>query len=146
MVPVGLTLDLPQQPSAPALAREGLSRHFGSALTGRQLEDAVLVVSELVTNAVLHGVAPIRLRAAVSDGVLRGEVVDDGAGFEYEARARGVDELSGRGLSIVASLARRWGIHEGSSHVWFEIDPTAETEPASGDLGEGARPPEIPLE
>jgi anti-sigma regulatory factor (Ser/Thr protein kinase) len=143
-VPVQLTLDLPQDLSAPALARERLDESFRYRLTRRQLEDALLVVSELITNAVIHGVAPIQLRAAVSDGVFRADVVDHGAGFEYEARERGVEELSGRGLSIVAALARRWGIHQGSSHVWFEIDATVETDSAPAGLGEGARPPEIP--
>ena len=43
------------------------------------------------------------------------QVVDQGHGFERILRER--DRIGGRGLNIVDALARRWGIHDGSSHV-----------------------------
>ena len=68
---------------------------------------------------------------------LHGEVIDQGGGFEREVRARGPAEVGGRGLIIVDALSRRWGIHEGTTHVWFELgsreEPAKSTEPQLGD-------------
>ena len=80
-----------------------------------------MVVSELVTNAVMHGQGGIRLRLQVDDGHVRGEVVDGGSGFEHELREAGRLATSGRGLLIVDALTTRWGMHEGTTHVWFEM-------------------------
>ncbi len=45
--------------------------------------------------------------------------------------------MSGRGLGIVAALADEWGVHEGSTHVWFALDVRARvpgiTDPQLGD-------------
>jgi anti-sigma regulatory factor (Ser/Thr protein kinase) len=85
------------------------------------LDALFLVVSELVTNAVLHGQGAIRFRLQLDAGELRGEVIDDGCGFEHELRAAGPDATAGRGLLIVDRLTTRWGVHEGTTHVWFEM-------------------------
>jgi len=86
-----------------------------------------LLVSELVTNALVHGRPPLELRASrVSDG-LRVEMLD-GAG-ERRPRRRSVqpstDDPRGRGLAIVSALATRWGTapSPGGKTVWFELDP-----------------------
>jgi hypothetical protein len=85
------------------------------------------------------GAITLKLRVE-RDGIF-GEVVDQGGGFEREVRERGLDEFTGRGLMIVDALSRRWGIHEGTTHVWFELaqpdDPPRLTEP---ELGEAERP------
>jgi hypothetical protein len=49
------------------------------------------------------------------------EVVDQGSGFVPVARDRPATEAGGWGLHLVETLANRWGVHEGSTHVWFEI-------------------------
>ena len=82
-----------------------------------------LVVSELVTNAVRHGEGAIELRLWRDGTTVRGEVVDEGGGFEHEVRTEGWDDVGGRGLGIVERMTRRWGIREGTTHVWFELDP-----------------------
>jgi hypothetical protein len=75
---------------------------------------------------------------------MRGEVVDDGAGFEAEVREHGVEELRGRGLWLVATMADKWGIHDGSSHVWFELEfPESGNQPTAPELGEAERPSEL---
>jgi hypothetical protein len=75
---------------------------------------------------------------------MRGEVVDDGAGFEAEVREHGVEELRGRGLWLVATMADKWGIHDGSSHVWFELAfPESGNQPTAPELGEAERPSEL---
>ena len=50
------------------------------------------------------------------------EVIDQGKGFARTVRERGFDALGGWGLDLVETIASRWGIHEGSSHVWFELE------------------------
>jgi len=105
-----------------------------------------MVISELVTNAVMHGRGDIELRLAVEPGAIAGEVIDEGAGFEAEVRERGAEEVTGRGLLLVAQLAGRWGIHDGSSHVWFQMDRSRdeEDETAPPQLGDETRPEGLP--
>jgi anti-sigma regulatory factor (Ser/Thr protein kinase) len=86
------------------------------------LTDAELLVSELVTNALRHGDGQIMLRGAVDDDTLLVEVIDVGGGFEHELRRRNFDDVGGWGLGVVDDLASRWGVHEGTTHVWFEIE------------------------
>jgi hypothetical protein len=96
---------------------------FGDALGPTRTQRLDLVVSELVTNAVLHGQGEVQLRLVVDGERIYGEVIDQGGGFEREVRQRGPEELGGRGLMIVEALSARWGIHEGTTHVWFELAP-----------------------
>ncbi len=76
-----------------------------------------MVISELVTNALEHGRGQVVFRLQLDEGIVRGEVIDQGSGFEYEIRARGPEDLRGRGLFLVAALTNRWGVHEGTTHV-----------------------------
>ena len=55
---------------------------------------------------------------------LRIEVIDQGVGFVPVARDRPATEVGGWGLHLVQTLSNRWGVYEGSTHVWFEIDRT----------------------
>ncbi len=68
----------------------------------------------------MHGQGAIRFPLQLDARDLRGEVIDDGGGFEHELRAAGSSATSGRGL-IVDRLTTRWGVHEGTTHVWFEM-------------------------
>jgi signal transduction histidine kinase/DNA-binding response OmpR family regulator len=70
--------------------------------------DAVLVVSELVTNGLLHGRPPIGLRVRHTGDELVIEVRDSAIALPKPARF-GSDHPSGRGLAVVARLASRWG-------------------------------------
>lgn len=90
------------------------------------------MISELVSNAVAHGRGQIVFRLRLDEGIVRGEVVDQGGGFGHEIRERGPEEVSGRGLRLVEALTSRWGIHGGTTRVWFEF--AAQTD-ASGPLG-----------
>jgi hypothetical protein len=124
-----LSVRVPRDKDAPALARDVVRTSFGAELPARQLFDLLVIVSELTTNALLHGVGDISLRVSVENGRASGEVVDEGNGFSGDVDGHGIDDIGRKGLLIVATLAERWGIHEGSSHVWFELAPPVEAKP-----------------
>jgi hypothetical protein len=50
------------------------------------------------------------------------EVIDEGSGFERIVRDNTLDQLGGWGLHLVEAESSRWGVHEGTTHVWFEIE------------------------
>ncbi|MFF8969939.1 SpoIIE family protein phosphatase [Streptomyces sp. NPDC014995] len=79
-----------------------------------------LIVSELVTNAIRHAEPPIQLRL-ILDGNLICEVSDSSSTAPHMRRARTYDE-GGRGLLLVAQLARRWGTRPGTKGktIWAE--------------------------
>src|SRR5690349_11342757 len=88
--------------------------------------DALLCVSELATNAVLHSRSGrpggrFTVCARVQAASVRVAVADEGGPWGQE---RDGDGQSGRGLLIVAELATRWGREDGPGGrtVWFEID------------------------
>jgi anti-sigma regulatory factor (Ser/Thr protein kinase) len=148
-----VSLDLPRDGSASRIARTAVQAQFGDQLPDDRLGDLHLLVTELVSNAVLHGEGAIRLKLQVDGGVIRGEVIDDGGGFEQEVRREGLDELGGHGLMIVEKLTTAWGIHEGTTHIWFEMPTThvwfeiepdpADSSPTEPELGEQRRPREL---
>jgi PAS domain S-box-containing protein len=117
-----IQLRLNPDANAPALARRALERSFSEVLEGEELDRAKLAISELTTNAVLHGQGDITLLADLDDTRLLVEVIDQGSGFEHVVRQQDFDAVGGRGLNIVDAETSRWGMHEGTTHVWFEIE------------------------
>jgi hypothetical protein len=84
-------------------------------------DDVLIVVSELVTNAVIHGQGTITVLVGIADGgMVAVGVRDEGPG---RPRLEGVDDASprGRGIAMVASIARDWGVLQdpaGGKMVW----------------------------
>lgn len=116
--------------SVPA-AREFTARALSDWLVTARTGDVLLCVSELATNALVHGVPPgrgYRLRLHLdlegSGDLLRVEVHDSGPGLSdvREAGSGGEDE-GGRGLLLVSALAEKWGVHERhpGKTVWCEL-------------------------
>jgi anti-sigma regulatory factor (Ser/Thr protein kinase) len=100
--------------------------HLDGELSGRADDDALvgalLVVSELVTNAYHHGEGQIELRLKLGEERVRIEVVDEGEGNAPEIREEAEDARGGGwGLQIVETVADRWGIFEGTTHVWADV-------------------------
>jgi anti-sigma regulatory factor (Ser/Thr protein kinase) len=119
------SFQFPPADEAPAQARAALEV-FDRILTPEVLEDLQLIVSELVTNSVKFGPKrPITLALKVSrNGLVEGEVIDQGDGDR--AKIEMVPEPTvegGWGLHLVEEVAERWGVREGSTHVWFELGP-----------------------
>ena len=118
-----LDVEIPRDARAPMKARRAVE-DLGAAIDPAIQHDVVLLVSELVTNSVKYGAeGDLKLQIeAPAPTKLRVEVVNQGASFEPEARSRPKTEPGGWGLHLVETLSDRWGVHAGSTHVWFEID------------------------
>ena len=104
-----------------------LLAELGRGVSGKVLEDATLLVSELVTNAVRHapqaGFPQVELRLKVEPERVRVVVSDPGGGFDAAPRLPTASESSGWGLYLVDRIADRWGvITKDRNEVWFEID------------------------
>jgi anti-sigma regulatory factor (Ser/Thr protein kinase) len=122
-----LRISLEQTPHAPALARAAIAGFCdGSDIEPARLATLLLLVSEVVTNAVIHSRAPanaeIILCAGPTDsGAVLVEVTDAGEGFipmpRDPSRPGG-----GYGLYLVEQEAVSWGVdHTGGTRVWFEL-------------------------
>ena len=125
---VELHAALSADPGQVAVARRLLRGYLQGRDTDPDNHDLpVLLVSELVTNAILHAGPPVTLRANADGGRLRVEV-HDGAPQPPVVKSPGdpggPPPERGRGLFLVASLADRWG-WEGRATgktVWFEVE------------------------
>ncbi len=96
----------------------------GAGLRPRTSDTAVLLTSEVVTNALVHARSAPRLEVAVGPGSVLVEVGDDD-----RSRPRPVDiapgAVSGHGLRLVDQLAADWGVRPDCSGkvVWFSLLP-----------------------
>ena len=118
-------LTLHRRAGAPREARARM-RELEGRLGPERREDAVLLVSELVTNAVKYGPEDGDIRLIISEDETRVRVTvhDTGSGPLPELRPpdRMPHEGGGHGLRIVDRVADRWGVERGSVRVWFELD------------------------
>lgn len=94
---------------APAQARRAVARWATGLDLGPLLDDVLLVVSELVTNAVRHGAPPVRLSLAADDRAVT-VGVGDGAGAAPVARRAGAHDEGGRGLLLLERLSVEHGV------------------------------------
>jgi anti-sigma regulatory factor (Ser/Thr protein kinase) len=110
------------EPDGPAQARRIITDELASRVPGAVLDDVKLMVSELVTNGIVHGSpapdVPVMLDLLVN-GHIRCRVLDHGRGFATGARHGG---SGGWGLQVVEQLADRWGMQRSPerTEVWFE--------------------------
>jgi anti-sigma regulatory factor (Ser/Thr protein kinase) len=121
-----LRISLPQSVASPAQARRQVCRFAAEHDLLGQEGVALLVLSELVTNAVLHGAEPIQVCVSKHSDVLRLEVSDGDAHTSeiVPLAARASEEPGGRGMHIVNALSRGWGVtrHDDGKTVWAEVE------------------------
>ena len=129
-----MQLEIRPDPAEVGRARQwARSRLAGSGIGVDEplAETLILLVSELVTNAVVHTGCPAVLRllltGAHDDGAPAGTVrleVADASACPPSPRHAGGDETGGRGLELVDGLADRWGWDpEGlGKRIWCEVD------------------------
>ena len=129
----GARLHVPHERSGVRLARHAVADQLTAAgLSGAIRDDAVLVLSELVSNAIKHA-APlpsgqITVTWRLEGDVLHLEATDGGATTRPQAAEAARSSLGGRGLAIVRVLCRHWGFTEGdgSVTVWAELPTTGD--------------------
>jgi len=124
---VPLRIALERDVSSPGIARTAISRLCDDGgIDGSVRQTLLLLVSELVSNAVLHSSAPveapIELSAAVGEQAISVAVIDGGNGFTPREREPGRRD-GGYGLYLLARVAARWGVDEAApTRVWFELE------------------------
>ncbi len=125
-----LDLDLCCDLAAPAIVREAMAELEGG---GWMIGDAMLVASELVTNAVVHSGGTeadrIRVRVTHEAGAVCISVWDPGASGRDAHLSSGAHPLlGGYGLHVVDAIAARWGAERGDGyHVWAELSVGEQT-------------------
>lgn len=97
--------------------------------------DVELVVSELVTNAVLHAGLPVHLGVTVGADAVRIEVRDTSRALPVRP-LRSDDAMTGRGLALVGALTRQWGVDavDDGKIVWAEVAPGGGGDLAGAEL------------
>lgn len=126
--PPGESFALPARDTSVAAARRRV-RHqlYGWGLPSTTCDNAQLIVSELVTNAVLHTQSSqVRCLLWSSGQVLRIEVADEGPGLVPRRPCpTDAEAENGRGLLLLDALAARWGVispdHRSGCTVWAEL-------------------------
>ncbi|MEU6412627.1 ATP-binding protein [Microbispora sp. NPDC046933] len=119
---------LPYAPSSVAVARQRLSAELSNAgLLASAVDDVVLIMSELLSNALRHAhplpSGQLKVAWFCSDTQVEVAVSDGGAGTEPRAGRPTLSSLGGRGLGIVEYLAERWGVRheEEATTVWAVV-------------------------
>jgi len=138
---VVVTLDLAPYPASVPEAR----RFTVETLRGWGLEhlttSAALLVTELVTNSVLHARTVMRVCLSRLENRVRVEV-HDGSTVRPSVRAHAIDATTGRGLNLVAKLAHSWGVdvRDSGKSVWAELSAEAGSgwpDPLAAESDEG---------
>ncbi len=126
---VTAVISLPHDASAPALARQFIDEHRDH-LDPSMIEDAQLLVTEIVTNAVRYGRPEIVVQLRLDPPALGIAVADAGAQLPDRPAVmpKNPAATGGRGLGIVDALATQWGVIPGTNAagkiVWFDIHPS----------------------
>ncbi|GAA4351427.1 ATP-binding SpoIIE family protein phosphatase [Angustibacter luteus] len=120
-----VSLVLPPDVGAVRRARSFVQQHCRQAgYLIATTETVVLLTSETVTNAFIHGRSEARLRLIMRTDRIRVEVGDDNSRHPLRAE-RQDDALDGRGLDILDLLSTSWGVSDdvAGKVVWFEVAP-----------------------
>ena len=122
-------------PDAAPQARAALRRLLSGTPFEDRVDDGELALSELVTNAVLHGRSPVQLRISVGETCARVEVCD-GSPVSPSFSMLDPTAVTGRGLMLIAAASDRWGVEplpDGKS-VWFELHLTGPDDETDVDV------------
>jgi serine/threonine-protein kinase RsbW len=109
------TIRLPFAASTPGIARTRLAAFLTvNRASNEVIDDALIVISEMIANAVSHGVptsdGTIEISWAINGTLLELSVYDAGKGASLKPIDFDEDSLSGRGLSIINRVADRWWV------------------------------------
>lgn len=106
---------LPFESSTPAIARTRLAAFLTlNRVSSTVIDDALIVLSEMIANAVSHGSPTVdggmEISWSISGDLLELSVLDAGSGGSLRPVDFDEDSLSGRGLSIISTVADRWWV------------------------------------
>jgi anti-sigma regulatory factor (Ser/Thr protein kinase) len=126
-----LIIRLDRDPAMIRAARQALRRWLGERRC-TNTEDAMLVLSELVTNAMVHARAGCTIEVQHRDDLLRLDVRDPSPAPPIISSGR-PDGIGGRGLRLVAAIAQAWGWEptDGGKRVWAHLVAPADRVPAN---------------
>ncbi len=119
-------LVLPASSVSPAAARDWARRTGCQEHAVELLDDALLLITELVTNSINHGGPPILLAIECDDTSLHVRV-RDGSPAQPIRREAEPESEGGRGMTLVELLTSTWGVapvaddHGVGKEVWFEL-------------------------
>ena len=123
-----MSVRIPGGEEAPLRARRWVRLQLDGQLGENGADDLALIVSELVTNSVVHAnVGPqetLGLECAALPGRLRITVTDPGSHLEPRRRSADHHASGGYGLTIVEALSSAWGVlrnAQGTTSVWCEV-------------------------
>ena len=150
-VPTSSSMAVPHGPAGVGQARHRMREQLRSnGVSDTVVDDAVLILSELLSNACRHG-RPLGKHSEVGDGDIRAawrvdrrgdltvEVTDGGGPTRPVPSTPSVTARGGRGLNIISSLAKEWGVRDdtiGEVTVWARV--------SSGRHGHGGFPTAAP--
>ncbi|MFJ2090429.1 ATP-binding protein [Streptomyces sp. NPDC087901] len=136
-VPTSSSMAVPHGPAGVGQARHRMREQLRShGVSDSVVDDAVLILSELLSNACRHG-RPLGLHTDVGDGDVRAawrvdraggltvEVTDGGGPTRPVPATPSVTARGGRGLNIISALAEEWGVRDDSSGevtVWVLVN------------------------
>ncbi|MBT1099583.1 ATP-binding protein [Streptomyces anulatus] len=155
-VPASSSMAIPHGPAGVGQARHRMREQLrGNGVSDAVVDDAVLILSELLSNACRHG-RPLGRHTDVGDGDIRAawrvdtggaltvEVTDGGGPTRPVPATPSVTARGGRGLNIISALAQEWGVRDDSSGevtVWALVSskkPPGISGNGSGPNGSGA--------
>jgi anti-sigma regulatory factor (Ser/Thr protein kinase) len=124
--PLDADAQLPHRVDSVPAARAFLTQLLhGWEVADDVIDDASLLTTELMSNAVEHGSGVVDLEIAVQDGLLHIGVHDDSVELPTQHDAASTSLEGGRGIWLVQSIARDWGSdssnREPGKTVWFEL-------------------------
>ena len=132
------TQELPAEPVSARTARRMVLDALAAWSLEQFCDEAALLVSEVVTNSLLHVGGPMTLTVRRAAGGVRVEV-RDGSQTMPSPRNYAEDSVTGRGLEILDLTATNWGaeLRDDGKTVWFELGTVRPA--AAAGVGEGAK-------
>jgi anti-sigma regulatory factor (Ser/Thr protein kinase) len=125
-------MTIPHERHGVSLARHAFADELTTmGIEGEDRDDALLVLSELVSNSIKHAAAlpggEVEVRWAIRSDTLHVEITDGGAATRPNAVVAAVSAVGGRGLDIVRNVSRQWGVTEDLEvvTVWADVPRTS---------------------